>query len=179
MTDLSVDIDFIVLNTTDDKMIGIGDKSHYGVAENLPAYLIVTPPGSKRHINLSFPKHNLMFLTSVNLGLSCVDACQEQKLQPLDDGVWEFCLKSGYQGLEKKRYYLKTDSLRLEMDKMYIKEGIAYNEDSKVVRSLEKAEWLLNVAHAEMRQGNKPRAMKAFEIACKEVDKFKHCKNCR
>ncbi len=178
MSDLSVNIDFIVLNTVDPKTICIGDKSAWGIAETQPAYLLVYPPGSTTSINLSFVKHNLMFLTSDNLGLSCIEQCATQKLEDLDDGVWQFCLQSNYEGLNKSRYFLKTDSLRIEIDKLYIKEGIEYNPESVIVKALEKTEWLLNVAQAAMREGDKQKAMKAFNIACKTVEKYKDCKNC-
>jgi hypothetical protein len=180
MSSLSVIIDFVILNTDDNKIICIGDKSQWGVAENLPAYLLVKVPGSDNFINLNFSKNRLVFLTSVNLGLSCVtESCSsEQDLQELPDGVWEFCLKSSYEGLDKKRYYLKTDSLRLEMDKIYIREGLEYNPESKVVKALEKTEWFLQVANSLIREGNNIKAMKAFELAEKELEKQKNCKNC-
>jgi hypothetical protein len=180
MNNLSVIIDFIVLNTDDNKVICIGDKSQWGVAENLPAYLLTKIPGANDFITLNFQKERLVFLTSVNLGLTCVtETCSsEQNLQELPDGVWEFCLKSSYEGLDKKRYYLKTDTLRLEIDKIYIKEGLEYNPDSKVVKSLEKVEWLLKVAHSYIREGNNVKAMKAFTLAQEELEKQKNCKNC-
>lgn len=178
MSELSVKIDFIIGKEVDPKYIMIGDSSQWGVAENLPAYISVVPPGSKKAITLNFQKHSLTFLTSVNLGLSCLEACQEQRLEDLDDGVWEICLKSSFNNLDKKRYLLKTDSLRIEMDKLYIKEGIPYKESSKVVKALRSAEWALDVAESEMRQGNVPQAIRAFNEALKEVEQYKNCKDC-
>lgn len=180
MSELSVKIDFVVLNTIDPFTIMIGDKSQWGVAKLKPAYLLIKPPGSDTFININFIKDNLMFLTSTNLGLSCItsDCSRDLGLQALPDGVWEFCLKSKYQGLDKKRYYLKTDSLRIEIDKIYIKEGIEYNPNSTIVKSLEKTEWLINVAEAYIRKGDNIKAMKAYNMACEELEKQKNCKNC-
>lgn len=177
-TDLSIRPNFIILNEVDPTNIAVADISSWGIAENQPAYLSIIPPGSTIPIVLNFIKHNIMFLTSVNLGLSAVEECKDQKLEDLFDGVWEICLKSNYEGIYKRRFYLKTDSLRVEMDKLYIKEGISYNPNSKVVKALKKAEWALDVAHAQIRDGNKPKAMQAFEIAEKEVKKYKYCKDC-
>lgn len=178
MTDLSVKINFIIGKEVDPKYIMIGDTSQWGVAENHPAYLTIVPPGSKKAISLNFQKHSLTFLTSVNLGLSNLEKCQSQELEDLDDGIWEICLKSSFEGLDKKRYLLKTDSLRLEMDKLYIKQGIPFKENNTVVKALKSAEWCLSVAEAEMRNGNRTQAMRAFEEACKEVEKYKNCKEC-
>lgn len=176
--DLSVKVDFIVGKEVEPKYIMIGDASQWGVAENLPAYISVIPPGSKKAITLTFKKHSLTYLTSVNLGLSCIEKCEAQILEPLDDGVWEICLKSSYKNLDKKRYLLKTDSLRLEMDKLYIKEGIPYKEGNITIESLCSAEWALKVADSEIRQGNISQAMKAYNEAVKQVNKFKNCKDC-
>jgi len=178
MSNLSVKIDFIIGKEVDPKYIMIGDASQWGIAENQPAYLTIIPPGSKNAISLNFQKHSLTFLTSVNMGLSCIERCQAQELEDLDDGIWEICLKSNFEGLDKKRYLLKTDSLRLEMDKLYINQGIPFKESNTVVKALKSAEWCLNVAEAEMRQGNRPQAMRAFEEACKEIEKYKKCKDC-
>lgn len=178
MSDLSIKPNFIILNDVDPTTIGLADTSSWGINENQPAYITIIPPGSIKAISLNFIKHNIMFLTSVNLGISCLTYCGEQKLQPLDDGVWEFCLKSNFEGIEKKRLYLKTDSLRIEMDKLYIKEGIEYNPNSNVVKALAEAEWLLNVAEANIRDGNSNKAMQAFNLAVKEVKKYSNCKDC-
>lgn len=178
MSELSIKINFIIGKEVDPKFIMIGDASQWGVAENLPAYISIIPPGSKKAITLNFKKHSLTFLTSVNMGISCLEKCQKQELEDLDDGVWEICLKSSFEALDKKRYLLKTDSLRLEMDKLYIKQGIPYKESNNIVEALASAEWALNVAESEMRQGNIPQAMKAFTEAQKQVEKYKNCKEC-
>lgn len=178
MSDLSIKPNFIISREVDPEQIMIADASSWGIAETQPAYLTILPPGSTRYINLNFLKHNMMFLTSVNLGLGCLTECEEQKLEALDDGVWEFCLKSNYEGIQKKRFFLKTDSLRIEMDKLYIKEGIEYNPNSNVVKALAKAEWLLKVAESNLRNGNNIKAMQAFNLASKEVEKYKNCKDC-
>ena len=178
MSDLSVIINFIIPPTEDPKVICIADGSNWGMAENQPAYLTVLPPGSTNYISLNFVKHSLTFLNSTNLGLSCItsDCSTEQNYEDLDDGIWEICLKSNYQGLDKKRFYLKTDSLRQEIDKIYIREGIDYDSSSKVIEALSETEYLLNVAHAQIRRGDNVGAMRAFNMASKLVDKYKNCK---
>lgn len=177
MSNLSVIINFILPQTEDPKIICVADASNWGMAENQPAYLTVLPPGSVNYISLNFVKHSLTFLNSTNLGLSCItsDCSTEQAYEDLDDGIWEICLKSSYEGLDKKRFHLKTDSLRQDIDKIYIKSGIDYHSSSKVIEDLSETEYLLNVAHAQIRRGDKQTAIKAFKMASKLVDKYKNC----
>jgi hypothetical protein len=179
MTDLSVDIDFIILNTFDKKIISIGDISKWGVAENLPANILITPPGSTRRINVVFSKHQLNIFNSTNLGQSCVtDGCGGQRYEDLADGVWEFCLQSAYEGLEKKRYFLKDDSIRLELSKMYIKQNLKYDPDSRIFKDAEIVRFLLESAQAFMLDGDISMAKIAFDSAQKELEKYNDCKNC-
>ena len=136
MSNLSVIVDFIILSGEEDpKRIFLADASNWGVAQDLPSYLQVTPPGSVKQINLTFAKDKFTILHSVNLGLSCyTDGCKESELVDLPDGIWEFCLLSSFQDLKKKRYFLKDDSLRLEIDKIYIRLGLDYDITSNVIK---------------------------------------------
>ncbi len=180
MSNLSVIINFIIPPTDDPKIICVADASNWGMAEGEPSYLTVLPPGSVNYIILNFVKHSLTFLNSTNLGLSCVtsECSTEQNYEDLDDGIWEICLKSNYEGLDKKRLYLKDSSLRQEIDKLYIRAGIDYDPSSKVIEALSEVEYLLQVAHAQIRRGDTPTAKKAFDKASKLVDQYKNCKNC-
>ena len=179
MSELSVKIDFLVVNTKDKKSIWIGDQSQWGVAENLPAYLEILVPGSTRWLTHNFIKKNLHILNSTNLGLSCVtDGCGGQEYEDLPDGVWEFCLKSSFEGLNKKRYYLKSDSLRVEADKVYIKVGLDYDPSKQVIKDLEKFEFFMTASEAYMRRGDHVKAKRAFDEASKLIENYKNCKNC-
>lgn len=174
MSDLTVKINFTVVPTKEPKEILIADTSQWGIAEALPSYLSILPPGSTVYINLNFVKTSLTILNSLNLGLSCLTTdCTEQVYEDLDDGVWEFCLKSSYEGLDKKRYYLKDDSLRVEIDKLRIKVGLEYNPLSDIVKSLSKVEFMLSVAHSFIRDGRNLEAMKAYKEALKITNTYK------
>ncbi len=178
-SNLTIHIDFTVLNTGDPKEILIGDKSSWGIAESQPAFFIVIPPGSPSGITLNFTKNSLFFLNSVNLGLSCVHAdCTPQDYINLSDGVWEFQLKSSFEGQEKTRLYLKDDSLRTEIDKLRIKQGFNYNLDSDILKTLDKVEFLLSAAHSFVKEGDFANSMKGYEEAKKLVKKLKSCKDC-
>ena len=178
----TVNINFQVINTNDPASILIGDQSNWGVAKNKPAYLIITPPGSTQTITLTFGKHKLMPLTSVSLGLSCVSSnCDGQTYEDLDDGVWEFCLQSAFEGLNKKRYYLKDDQLRQEIAKIMVRlvdtQGFSFKrtqstDDFAIIHNM------LDTANYLIMEGRNVDAMKAYNEAVKLVEKYKHCKEC-
>lgn len=172
-------IDFEVYNSYNPQTLIVGDHSYWKNAENLPAYLLVTPPGSKTPISNVFKKHRLNIFQSVNLGLSCLTECEEQKYEDLNDGIWTFVLKSGYEGFEKTRYYLKLDRIRLKLDEVYIKAGLEYNKEDKQLRNdLSDIEFLLRTSSAHTRNGDWVKASRDFEEAKSILKKYQECKNC-
>lgn len=179
MSNLSVVIDFLITSYKDPQTIVIFDVSNWGVAKGNPAYLQVTPPGFKTPKTLNFVKQSITRLHSVNLGLSCyVEGCGEQEYKDLPDGVWEICLLSSFENLYKKRYFLKTDALRLELDKLYIKANVNYSPDNEIVKALAQIEFLLKVAESYIKRGDHVQAKVAYDEAQQKTEKYKNCKNC-
>lgn len=180
---MTVDINFQVLNTKDPATILIGDTSlNWGVAENQPAWLQITPPGHVQPINLNFTKHKLMILTSVSLGLSCVSAdCGGQTYEDLPDGIWEFCLQSNFEGINKKRFHLKDDQLRQEIDKirinLYDTQGFAFVRN-QITDQLEVIEDILSASHSLIKKSRNNDAMKGYNEVSKLVEKLNKCKDC-
>ena len=180
MSNLSVIVDFIILSGEEDpKRIFLADASNWGVAQDSPAYLQVTPPGATKQINLTFTKDKFTILHSVNLGLSCyTQGCKESELVDLPDGIWEFCLTSSFENLNKKRFFLKDDSLRIEVDKIYIRLGLDYNGNSDVIKGLRKIEHFLIAAKAFIKRGDIVKGKRAYEEALKITEKYSNCKDC-
>ena len=181
--DLSIKTDFTVVPTKESKEIVILDTSNWGVAYTKPSYLSILPPGYSSYINLSFVKETFTILNSSNLGMSCITQdCTEIQLEDLDDGIWEFILKSSYEGLEKKRYYLKDDQLRTEIDKVRISlfqnQGFNVPPDNIAVKELNIIEFLVATAHSLARQGMNSDSMRGYNEAVKLIEKLKKCKNC-
>lgn len=180
---MTIDINFQVLNTKDPSTILIGDTSlNWGVAENHPAWLQIIPPGYVQPISLSFTKHRIVPLTSISLGLSCVSAdCGGQTYEDLPDGIWEFCLQSNFEGINKKRFYLKDDQLRQEIDKirinLYDTQGFTFVRN-QTTDQLEIIEGILSASHTLIRDGRNSDAMKGYNEASKLVEKLKKCKDC-
>jgi hypothetical protein len=94
------------------------------------------------------------------------------------DGIWEICLLSNFEGLEKKLYFLKDDSLRLALDEVYIKQGLEYDPHSDLIRDTEKIEFFLFVAKAAVKKGDHVKAKKAYDEAKKALEKYSNCKDC-
>ena len=176
MSELSIKLDFVILNMQDPKSIFVGDISQWGVAFQHPSYLSVIPPGSSNEINTQFVKQQFNILTSTNLGLTCSLDCEQEDL---DDGIWEFCLRSNFDGINKRRLYLKDDSLRADIDKIYIKQNLRYDETSKVIQELQKIEFFLSSAQAYIKKGEKVWAERAYETAKKYTEKYLTCKDCK
>ena len=178
--DLSIQLDFTIFNQVDPKRIYLVDLSNWGVAESKPSYLQIFPPGVEKPFNVNFVKKDFTILNSVNLGLNCVTTgCGKQEFLNLPDGVWEFCLQSGFEDINISKFYLRTDNLRIELDKLYIKSSdIQYNSENSIIKDLLKVEWLINIAHSFTRDGNIVETKRAYEEALKELEKYKVCKNC-
>lgn len=172
----TIEIDFLVMSDYDPKLIIVGDISKWQHAETLPATICIVPPGSKKAINNTFVKHKLNVFTSENLGLNCPDG---QKKADLLDGVYTITLKSGYEGIEKTRYLLKTDRFTMELDKVYVKTGLEFDKnDTNFREDLLNIEFLVRTAEAWCRIGDHAKASRDFAEAQKLLIKYTDCPNC-
>lgn len=174
-----ININFSVIPTGEPTHIWVGDNSDWRGAENLPSVIEITPPGAVNSVSHTFQKYKLNIFQSVNLGMSCLAVCTEQNYTPLPDGIWQFTVKSGYEDIEKTRYYLKTDNLRLELDKIYTKVGLEYSKDDRQFRKdMSDMEFLLITAEAFTRQGDFYKGQRNFLEVRAILDKYTECKNC-
>lgn len=174
-----IEIDFLIITDYDPKLIIVGDISEWFNAENLPATICITPPGGTKSINNTFVKHKLNIFNSVNLGLDCLHECTDQDKSDLSDGIYTINVKSGYAGIEKTRYLLKTDKFQMELDKVYIKTGLEYDKNDNGFRSdLMDIEFLKTTAESWARQGNFVNASRDFSEAQNLLRKYTDCKNC-
>ena len=176
---VKINIDFEVIPTHNPARIVIGDMSQWGVAENQAATIAICPPGSSESINNTFQEHKLNIFHSINLNLSCLAECAEQRYQNLPDGIWTINLKSAFTGLEKTRYYLKDDVFQLELDQVYIRAGLEFDKNKKGFRDdLQDMEFLLRSSAAQTRNGDFVKADRDFTQAQDLLAKYKNCKNC-
>jgi len=156
-------INFGIYNTYDPSVISCIDLSDWKILQNSPTVMKITLPGSSKQIIQTWAKNKINVYNSINLGLSCLTECDEQRYEFLPDGIYQFILEGSPTSYNKKRYYLKTDQFRLELDKIYIKLSINFSNKDKAIRDvLEMVEFMLRSAEAFTRDGDFIQAEKAF-----------------
>lgn len=170
---------FNVIETGDPNLICLSDHSQWRVLKDMPSYIEITIPGTRDPIILPFKKKELNWYNSLSLGISCHVDC-ESNIEPLPDGVYEFCLKGGKDGQRTShRYYLKKDIIQTELDEAWLTLGLEYEVYNKEVRDrLLYVNGFLDAASSAARQGKIPRAKEFFNLAKKSLEDFKKCKDC-
>lgn len=173
-----ININFNIFSD-DPKYITIGDLSDWVYAENLASYVLITIPGSKKPKTFTFAKKKLNIFNSHNLGLSCLKGdCTEEVYVDLPDGTYTVCVKSGYEGIEDTRFYLKTNRFDIEYSKVMIKYGFEFKEDLKFLQNMLFIKGLVEVAKAHAMLGDFVKAQRFFEEAKKKLKKYVECSDC-
>lgn len=176
----TIKIDFQVLETHDPKFLLVGDTSVWEYAIKKPAYILITLPGSSKPYQFAFDKNSINIFNSHNLGLSCfIDDCQDENYVDLPDGVYTICVKSFYEGIEKMKYYLKTDRFEVELKKTIIKNGLEYDEEDREFRDIiYQVKWLLDTAKSWASEGDFVKSSRFFNKAKKMLTQYRDCQDC-
>ena len=173
----NININFTV-SSSSPMYLAVADNSDWIYSEALPAYVLITIPGSQNPKTYVFKKFKANIFNSHNLGLSCfTNDCKEEVYSDLPDGIYTICLKSGYEGIEKSQYYLKTDRFEAEYSKVLIKYGTE-DVDQKFINLMVKIKYTLDVAKSHAMFGDFVKANTYFQEAKKLLNKFVDCKNC-
>jgi len=158
--------------------LSVMDLSDWLYSEDLPAYILITVPGSKNPKTYTFKKYKTNIFNSHNLGLSCLSGnCQEENYIDLPDGIYTVCLKSGYENIENTHYYLKTDRFEVEYNKVLVKYGID-NVDQNFINLMVKIKYILDVAKSHVMLGDFVKSDRYFQEAKKILKRFVECKDC-
>jgi hypothetical protein len=158
--------------------LSITDLSDWVYSEALPSYITILIPGSKIPKTFVFKKFKTNVFNSHNLGLSCfTNDCKEEEYKELPDGIYTACLKSGYEGIEKSQYYLKTDRFEVEYNKVLIRYGTE-EVDQKFINLMTKIKYTLDVAKSHTMAGDFVKSNRYFQEAKKLLQEFVECKNC-
>ena len=155
------------------------DLSDWFYAENLPAYISITTPGSKKSKTFAFAKGKHNSFNSHNLGLSCLRGdCKEEEYVDLPDGIYCITVKSGFEGIETTKFYLKTDLFNIDFSKTVIQYGLDFKEEDKdFIDSMTKIKFLEGVAKSHAMLGDFAKAQRFFEDAISLLKKNSSCKN--
>lgn len=175
----NISIDFDVMSTNPKNLV-IADGSQWVYSENLPAYVLITLPGSTRPKTFPFKKKALNRFNSHLLGLSCLKGdCNDEVYVSLPDGIYTITVKSGYEGIEETKYYLKTDLFVQEFSKVIIKYKLEYSEQGKAfLDEMQFIKGILSVAEAHAYQGDFVKSQRFFEEAKSKLRKRVECKDC-
>lgn len=169
-----INIDFYVLEIGSPRILSIFDNSDWLYSENLPSYIAITLPGSKKQKTYSFKKNAINTLNSHNLGLNCLKGdCAEEVYVDLPDGIYTITLKSGYEDMEETKYYLKTDSFDLDFAETVHKNKNNY--DPVYINSMTQIKWIENVAKNEAKLGDFVESSKFFKEAQNMLKQYKEC----
>ena len=174
-----IKIDFDVIQSTV-QTLWIGDSSDWIHAENLPANISITLPGSSKSLIFSFKKKAINSFNSHNLGITCLHGdCTEEVYGDLPDGLYTIVLKSGFTGFEKTKYYLKTDRTELNLSKVIVQHGFEYSKQDKEFRDkIYDIDWLIKVAKSHAKLGDFVKADRFFQQAKELLGSLLDCKNC-
>lgn len=172
----AINLDFDI--TSDLYFLKVFDRSVWGVIENSPAIFEITKPGFSSKIVKYFDKGKVTMFNSMILDGTCVD-CADDALTPLSDGIYEFKLIGSPSSYFKELKYLKTDEIRMNMDRLYIN---GTQSDSPFKRDFAEKmleiEFYIKGAEANLRWDREKEAGKLFEVAVTLVEQLKNCKYC-
>ncbi len=172
----SININFNVYSNSPTHLY-VRDLSDWEYAENLTSYIAITLPGSKKPKTYLFKKFKDNIFNSHNLGLSCfTNDCKEEEYLDLPDGIYTIKLLSGYENIDKIKYYLKTDRFEIERKKVLIKYNT--NVDQNFINYMTKINYILDVAKSNAMDGIFVEANRYFQESKKLLNKYVECKNC-
>jgi len=172
-------LNFQVIDSDDPKMLLVADFSAWKVIKNLPSYIEITLPGSKKPISRVFNKEKINGFNSLSLGTSSHTDCEEN-WQDLPDGIYELCLRGGKDGQHTfHRYYLKKDKFQQELDKAWFKLSLDYSLlKADLFKPLQLIEGLISAASAATKKGKIAEAKDIFKLAQSRIEAYKECKDC-
>ena len=169
-----INIDFEV--RSDLYYLKVLDFSVWGLAENKPAIIEITLPGYVKNVTHYFDKHNTNIFQSITLDQNCVN-CAEETTQPLLDGIYLFTVKASPSTFYKTRKFLKTDSIQMDIDRIYI-DSFTNQSREIIINKISEIEFLLKSAEANLRYDLEKESMMLYTQARKMVDKLNDCSSC-
>lgn len=156
-------IDFSVYETHDPRVMSIMDYSMWGLIEDKPAIIEITPAGFNKPVTYYFQKNKTNVFNTYSLHLQAISACGLSDLSELPDGIYKITVKGSPDTYSCTKHYLRTTKFQLELDKAYINLNLNCNDvDKKKEDSLLRVEMLIKAAEANTRHSNICEAQELF-----------------
>lgn len=171
----NIKLDFEVVGTNNPKVLRVVDESEWGILANRPAVIEVKGPDMESAVSYYLGKNQLNIFTSVTLGYTC----DKYEYENLPDGIYEITIKGSPSTYTFTRHYLKTDILRLNIDKVWARTNVLCDYvDDDLIEKIKKVEYIVAVAEANMRLGNIETAEELIEKANKLLYIINNCADC-
>lgn len=171
----NIKLDFEVVGTNNPKVLRVVDESEWGILASRPAVIEVKGPDMESAVSYYLGKNQLNIFTSVTLGYTC----DKYEYENLPDGVYEITIKGSPSTYTFTRHYLKTDILRLNIDKVWARTNVLCDYvDDDLIEKIKKVEYIVAVAEANMRLGNIETAEELIEKANRLLYIINNCADC-
>ena len=174
-----IDLSFQVLETRDPKVLQVLDESVWGILSDRKAIIEITVPGRKEPNAFYIGKNMVNTFTSLTLGINCLSEDKGVEYLDLPDGVYDIRITGSPSSYTFARKYLKTDLIRREVDRLWIKADVLCEvRDEKLIDKITEIEYLLSSAEANVRLGIIEEAHKLLDRANELVYLAKECVDC-
>ena len=169
---------FQVVGTDNPKTLRVVDESEWGILADRAAIIEVVPPGRQDPSVFYLGKNQVNIFNSLNLCLN--EEEDKNKFLNLPDGIYDITIKGSPSSYNFNRKYLKTDVIRLDLDKVWARAGILCDhQDDDLMEKIKEVEFLLTSAEANTRIGNIIEAESLLEKAQRLMEIINNCDNCK
>ena len=173
----NIKLQFEILNTFNPKTLLVADQSEWGILGNRASIIEIKRPGSEDIYTYYLGKNQLNVFNSKTLGINPGKPADD--MVDLPDGIYDITIKGSPSSYSANRKYLKTDSMRLNIDKVWARAGVLCDdEDDDVIEKIKEIEFVLTVAESSMRLGNFDTVQQLMDKAKHLLDVINDCKYC-
>lgn len=158
-------LDFEIITTEDPKKLVIVDSSTWVGA----AGINITLPEATTPITLVLNKN--LVNTFYNADLNVIE-------EELPDGLYTVAIDDGTELTNLSKDYLRTASLKKNIDKLYLRCYIDCDTPLSFVNKITDIELNLEAAYAHLNLGDSTKAIYFYKRAKEKVDKLLNCKTC-
>lgn len=173
----NINLDFEVIGSYNPKTLRVADQSEWGILADRPAIIEIKRPGSEKVYTYYLGKNQLNVFNSKTLGVN--PGTPANDFVDIPDGIYDITIKGSPSSYSANRKYLKTDSIRLNIDKVWARAGIlCEDEDDEIIEKIKEVEFVLTVAESSMRLGNFDTVQQLMDKAQHLIDIINDCKYC-
>ena len=173
----NINLDFEVIGSYNPKTLRIADQSEWGILADRPAIIEIKRPGSEEIYTYYLGKNQLNVFNSKTLGVN--PGAPANDFVDIPDGIYDITIKGSPSSYSANRKYLKTDSMRLNIDKVWARAGVlCEDEDDEIIEKIKEVEFVLTVAESSMRLGNFDTVQQLMDKAQHLIDVINDCKYC-